>query len=173
MDFSNFSQPTLQAIEAAAAFCKQRAASHVDLPGILAGMCRVDSQLVRDVLESNGYDLNASMQQVAQAMTASDGTSRDGRVYFAPDVEQVFAKVAGMPSVGIDALLNAMIAHSPQFASLLVPDPNRRAEPSAVPCATRDTEQDDRRTGPTVRQYCTNMLALAAQGKIHHAIGRD
>lgn len=173
MDFSNFSQPTLQAIEAAAAFCKQRAASHVDLPGILAGMCRVDSQLVRDVLESNGYDLNASMQQVAQAMTASDGTSRDGRVYFAPDVEQVFAKVAGMPSVGIDALLNAMIAHSPQFASLLVPDPNRRAEPSAVPCATRDTEQDDRSTGPTVRQYCTNMLALAAQGKIHHAIGRD
>ena len=86
MDFSNFSQPTLQAIEAAAAFCKQRAASHVDLPGILAGMCRVDSQLVRDVLESNGYDLNASMQQVAQAMTASDGSSRDGRVYFAPDV---------------------------------------------------------------------------------------
>lgn len=173
MDFSNFTTDTQNAIQAAAAFCKQRAASHVDLPGILAGMCQTDSQLVRSVLENNGYDLNASMQRVAMAMSAGDNSSRDGRVYFAPEVEHVFSKLAGVPSVGIDTLLNAMIAHSPQFASLLIRDPDRQPTSPAVQTATRDNEQDDRSTGPTVRQHCINMLELAAQGKIHHAIGRD
>ncbi len=173
MEFSNFTQPTQDAIQAAAAFCKQRAASHVDLPGILAGMCQVDSTLVRSVLESHGYDLNASMQQVAQAMTANDGTSRDGRVYFAPDVEQVFSRIANVPTVGIDTLLNAMIAYSPQFVSLLVLDPNRPEVAVSDQPTVRDSAQDDRSTGATVKQYCTNMLELAAQGKIQHAIGRD
>lgn len=174
MDFSNFTQPTQQAIQAAAQFCKQRAASHVDLPGILAGMCQIDNALVRSVLERDGYDLNASMQRVAQAMSANDGTSRDGRVYFAPDVEHVFSKVAGLPSVGIDTLLSAMIAHAPQFAALLVRDPNYQPhQADSRQQGSRDIGQDDRSTGPTVRHYCTNMLEQAAQGKIHHAIGRE
>ena len=173
MDFSNFTQPTQNAIQAAAAFCKQRAASHVDLPVILAGMCQVDNRLVRDVLEENGFDLNASMQNVAQAMTAGNGTSRDGRVYFAPDAEQIFGRVAELPEVGIDTLLNAMITGSSQFASLLVPVPDSQLhtapEEPAVPGNSRDVPH----ACETVRKYCIDMLEMAEQGKIHHAIGRD
>lgn len=172
MDFSNFTPQTQNSIQAAAAFCKQRSASHVDLTGILAGMCQIDSATVRRVLESEGYDLNASMQRVAMAMSARDNTSRDGRVYFAPDVEQVFSRVAGMPSVGIAELLKAMLA-SPEFASLLVRDISRSKAMRPSQQSGPSQGRDDRGTGPTVKQYCTDMVALAAQGKIHHAIGRD
>lgn len=172
MDFSNFTPQTQNSIQAAAAFCKQRSASHVDLTGILAGMCQIDSATVRRVLESEGYDLNASMHRVAMAMSARDNTSRDGRVYFAPDVEQVFSRVAGMPSVGIAELLKAMLA-SPEFASLLVRDISRSKAMRPSQQSGPSQGRDDRGTGPTVKQYCTDMVALAAQGKIHHAIGRD
>lgn len=172
MDFSNFTQPTQNAVQAAAAFCRQRAASHIDLPGILAGMCQVDNRSVRDVFEENGYDLNGSMQNVAQAMTANDGTSQDGRVYFAPDVEQVFGEVADLPEVGIDTLLNAMIADE-QFASLLVPSQGRQSPAAPEGHAARNNSRHTRAAGRTVRKYCIDMIEMAKQGEIHHAIGRD
>lgn len=176
-DFSNFTQNTQRAVQAAAMFCRQRSASHIDLPGILAGMCQVDSPLVRAVLERRGYDLNASMQNVAQAMCAADNTSRDGRVYFAAETERIFDSVASRPAVGIDTLLEAMIDGSAPFAALLVPVPGRRQQAPAQEQrgagACRDISADDSGTGATVRQYCVNMLEQAQQGRFHHAIGRD
>lgn len=172
MDFSNFSEATRRSIEAAAQFCRQRAASHVDLPGILAGMCQVDGKCVRAVLERSGYDLNASMQRVAQVMSATDGTSRDGRVYFAPEVEAVFSRVASARTVGIDTLLAAMIEHSQPFAALLVKKQGQPSTQAPQPGA-RNPQDDDTSTGATVRQYCVNMIQQAARGKIRHAIGRD
>lgn len=39
--------------------------------------------------------------------------------------------------------------------------------------AQRNYEADNDTTGETIKKFCINMLELAANGKIHHAIGRD
>ncbi len=44
-------------------------------------------------------------------------------------------------------------------------------EPPFVPI--RKPADDDAKTGATIKEYCDNMLALAINGKLHRAIGRE
>ncbi len=158
MDFSNFSQDVLRAIEASAQFCMQRSAAYLDPASLLAGLCQVNGAAVSATFQQNGLDMNASMQQVAQVLCSQDGTGR-GRVDFSPQVQAILERAASKyRTVNVEALTTVLIADA-SMQNVLV--------------SLEEEDDGDNEVGDTINEYCIDMLQLARDGKYHHAIGRD
>ena len=191
IDFSNFSPRLLQSIQATGQFCRQRGTSLIDAASLVAGLCQVDSQTVRNCIEQQGYDFNASMQNLAQAFNQPGALQMGPGVYFSEELQNVFSHCASAyQSVDIPQLMSAMFRFAPNEFGNYLSSPggvvtlqpvyeaqdNYRQEQSRQqtrPQSRRNPNDDDRSTGETVKEFCVNMLGMAANGKIHHAIGRD
>lgn len=176
IDFSKFTTDVRNAIEASARIATQLGSSEVNHLHLMAGLASVAGQEVAAVLQSSGYDMDASMNAVAQAMCAAVGGPCNAGVGFSEEVVSSFMSASMLPEVNVAALVNAMVDNPSQvlrscFKCLPVPlTPSTRPD---CPVDYRDYQRDAETTGKTVKKFCTNMLELAATGKIGHAIGRD
>ncbi len=177
IDFSNFEPLILRAIEATGRLCSQVGRTEIDAACLVAGLCQIDSRSVRTFIEQKGYDMNASMQQLATMIDRRichfDGVG----IFFSYEVEKALSYCASSYSfVGLSQLLDALLQLAPtELTCYLV-----KAEEECDTCEgtyvtenLRNPLDDDQTTGDTVKQFCVNMLQLAADGKLHNAIGRD
>ena len=189
IDFSKFAHRVLQSIEAAGVFCRQAGKTEINVVTLMVGLCQVDSRTVCSYLESNGYDFNASMQNIASALNSQTTTTNEASgIHFSCELENVFSYCArAYTFIDISEILGALIMYQfeNRFASTTlvdylvvrnIEDDNIAIEnvPSSSFGGTRRNPiDDDNSTGSTIKQFCVNMLQSAADGKLAHAIGRD
>ncbi len=182
INFSNFAPRLLQSIEATAVFCKQLGRNQIDAACLIAGLCQIDNRLVCNYFEANGYDFNASMQNIATTFNSpalNNGNSFE--INFSEELEYVFNVCSSTyASVDIPEILAALINHAnTELTCYLVkcsPENTSVSNSSSTetqPVEQRNPADDDASIGNTVKQFCINMLQYAADGKYRHAIGRD
>ena len=183
INFSNFAPRLLQSIEATATFCRQLGKNRIDAACLIAGLCQVDSRTVCSIFEANGYDFNASMQNLAGVLNCPASSDCDtAHIVFSDELELVFNRCATIYTfVDIVEILSVLINHATaELKCHLVArrDDNitvvRETDPyqeQVVVC--RNPSDDDNTTGNTIKHFCVNMLQSAANGKLTHAIGRD
>ena len=179
IDFSRFTPEVLKAIETSARLAAGFN-SNIGLPcHLVGGLASVNGEEVCSVLQNNGFDPDSSMEAVAQGMSdipwAQEG---DDGVSFHPDVEDIFVKSSSLSEpVTIPSIMNELLATgNDSIYSYLVKCPNQGEVDTSVaemPGMGRDYQDDDSSTGDTIKKFCVNMLELAANGKFHHAIGRE
>ncbi|MCM1110978.1 MAG: ATP-dependent Clp protease ATP-binding subunit [Clostridium sp.] len=185
IDFSNFSPEILRSIEETAKFSRQLGRHVIDAACMVAGFCRVDPPAVRRFFTEAGYDMDRSMERLAQTFVKERVCPDGGGILFSQEVTDSFEYCTShYRSVGLPQLLDALLRLAPgELTANLVGgagggEPRRQPEPAPEPAPEprqprRNLSADDSSTGGTVKQYCANMLRMAADGKIHHAIGRD
>lgn len=187
IDFSNFTPRLLESIQETGRFCRQIYSSEIDAATLVAGLCKIDSLAIKNFFENHGYDFNASMHNLANVFNTREPNSFNGGIYFSPEVENAFRLCACSTStVDIPVVLESLLqVANTELLCHLVPqgdsDYNSSAdttttpqqEPLQTPAILRDPADDDNDTADIILQYCTNMLQLAADNKIHHAIGRE
>lgn len=197
IDFSNFSPSSLQSIKAAAQIA-HTAGSHVVMPcHLVGGLASIQGAEVCLVLQQHGYEPHATMERIAQGMADFPNLPIGEGIVFHPTIEAVFGYIAAQGAdVSAAMIMAALLRQNDEaFATYLVPasapHPLQQTtppqtgtgngttamqaqprQPQAQP-ERRDNTADNNSTGETIRKFCINMLELAANGKIHHAIGRD
>ncbi|MDE5586563.1 MAG: ATP-dependent Clp protease ATP-binding subunit [Muribaculaceae bacterium] len=186
IDFSNFTPGILESIEETGRFCRQIKSSEMDAATLIAGLCKIDGLAVKNFFEGNGYDFNASMQNLANVFNSRERHSRNRGIHFSPEVENAFRLCAGSPAtVDIRDVLEALLqtAHTELLCHLVrQPQPevpvnqpvsSQSNGEEASSRTLRNPADDDNDTADIILQYCVNMLQLAADGRIFHAIGRE
>lgn len=196
LDFSRFSPEVLQAIETSAHIAKNFNCNEVTHCHMVIGLANVDGQTVCNVLRQHGYDENLTMEAIAQHLnTISSGNPNEG-VGFNEELLNAFVAISsgtqsvtlfgmaqeliGRPSAMLSSCLKRR-AEMPQTGGNNVPTgiqtQRNEVQPAQVTAENsqqlRDYNDDDSSTGGTIKRFCTNMVRLAAEGKINHAIGRD
>ena len=179
IDFSRFSPEVLQAIEEAARkanLCHSHVVTSCHLVG---GLASVNGGEVCSVLQDYGFAPDQSMDAIAQGMseepevtTAGDGMS------FHPEVEEVFAKASSQSShpITIPYVMGALLTSAPSLINHYLVKRSSSVGKTISQAEVKlggQHELGDTPTGNAIKQDCTNMLALAADGKLVHAIGRD
>lgn len=197
IDFSKFTPQVLGAIQTAARMAGSLNSDTVTACHLLAGLASADGACVCSVLESNGFSPDASMEAIAAAMSVPTVTGSGG-VGFHPEVEAAFAAATQRGYADIATLAQILTATPgtslrehlvparPAQGSLRqqprqamperttpTPEPRTQSPNTNTVAPVRDYRRDDESTGETIREFCVNMLALAADGRYHHAIGRD
>ena len=181
INFSNFTPRLLRSIEATGSFCRQRGRSHVDAACLVAGLCQVNSRAVCDVFEAHGYDFNASMEKLATTFNRSTFNNNITGTYFSEELENAFNYCnATYTSIDIAEILDAMFKHAKTelLCHLENRDNTTQYNNGSISLVTQTTEKrkpldDDTTTGSTIKQFCINMLQMAEDGKLNHAIGRE
>ena len=185
INFSNFTPRSLNTIEATGRFCRQLGSTQINAACLVAGMCQVDSHIVSTILQKRGYDFNASMQRLAATFNNLHGAYTESGLYFSQEVETAFQYCTTTDvSIDLPQLLDALLRFAPtelicHLVKATLPTLQQtanRAMLEKMPQASasaRNPQDDSRTTGTTIKKYCVNMLQLAAEGKIHRAIGRD
>ena len=166
-DFSRFSQDVLKSIETAANIAVGFNTNIVMPCHLVGGLASVRGEEVYAFLENEGYDPDASLSSIAEGMSNVPFVPDQGGMCFHPEVEEVFARAytSTMDTISVRDIMRALVnSNSQALAPYLV---SSYTEELPV----RDLNDDH--TGTTIRQFCVNMLQQAADGKIHHAIGRD
>lgn len=166
-DFSRCSQDVLKSIETAANIAVGFNTNIVMPCHLVGGLASVRGEEVYAFLENEGYDPDASLNSIAEGMSNVPFVPDQGGMCFHPEVEEVFARAytSTMDTISVRDIMRALVnSNSQALAPYLV---SSYTEELPV----RDLNNDH--TGATIRQFCVNMLQQAADGKIHHAIGRD
>lgn len=170
IDFSRFSQDVLKSIEIAARIAAKLDTNIVMPCHLVGGLASVNGGEVCNRLQRWGYDPDASLEAIAQGMSEISFQQTSSGVCFHPDVEEVFANAAAAGAlVGIPDMMDALMGSKRNLLGSYLVSHNRQT-------GLQPFRQDSRKattTGPTIRQFCVDMLELAAKGKIYHAIGRD
>lgn len=172
IDFSRFSPDVRRSIELAARLAVNFNSNIVMPCHLMGGLASVDGAKVCSVLQQNGYDPDASMESVARGMSDIPWELGPAGMNFHPDVEDAF--IAASSQQGVISIANMVKAmtDAPGYclSSYLV-----LANNSTMPAedVRRNFQSDDSSTGEIIKRFCTNMLEQAANGKLHHAIGRD
>lgn len=175
MDFSRFTPEALKAIETSArlASCFN---SNIVMPcHLIGGLASVKGEEVCSVLRNKGYDPDSSMDAVAQGMAEIPLDQSGGGMSFHPEVEEAFAKSSAQSgAVEISTIVNELLnSDSSTLDSYLIKSSNHSIAEIPTSGIVRDYQEDDSTTGETIKEFCVNMLELAANGKLNHAIGRD
>ena len=196
LDFSRFSPQVLKAIETSARIAKNFDCNEVTHCHMLIGLVNVDGQTVCNVLRQHGYDANLSMEAIAQHLNSISSGSPNEGVGFNEELFNAFTSVSSNGNeVTIFALAHELIGRPTALLSSCLKREASMPQEITVPRETpvqntgnavqpsqeagqsntqlRDYRDDDSSTGGTIKQFCTNMVKLAAEGKINHAIGRD
>lgn len=171
IDFSRFSQDVLQSIEEAAKIAVGFNTNIVMPCHIVGGLAKVNGSEIYAYFQQEGYEPDASLTAIAQGMADVPFQQDSIGVCFHPDVVEVFASVThtitGMITIS-DIMHSLFYSERTPLNAYLVKVESVHCQP---PTNMRDLDDPD--TGPTIKEFCINMLELAANGKIHHAIGRD
>lgn len=179
IDFSKFSAEVLSAIETSARIASQMDSCEITPSHLMVGLASVSGQDVCTVLDEKGFDVNGSMEAIAQSLSVSTGRSGNDGVGFNDDVVAAFLSASAQGEVTVTAMINTLISQpSPELRACLKPayvssEVETQTTPDVSQTIYRDYESDNATTGKTVKEFCTNMIELAAKGKINHAIGRD
>lgn len=200
INFEQFSPEVLSAIEGSAAMVQQMGRNVVTPCDLLAGACAHNGETVCRELISNGVDPNELMPKIGMHISSlppssmsDDGVAFDDRTLHIFEISAQYATVhERVDTVELSHLVFVLISSSediigmigrfPGSAPLMNQNPGpAQQSPAAQPrqaaqCpagARRNPADDDASTGETVREFCVNMLQLAADGKIRHAIGRE
>ena len=166
-DFSRFSQDVLKSIETAANIAVGFNTNIVMPCHLVGGLASVRGEEVYAFLENEGYDPDASLNSIAEGMSNVPFVPDQGGMCFHPEVEEVFARAytSTMDTISVKDIMRALVNSNSQALA-----------PYLVSSYTEELpvrNLNDDHTGATIRQFCVNMLQQAADGKIHHAIGRD
>lgn len=173
IDFSRFKPEVLKSIETAARIAGSFDSSVVMPCHLVGGCASVDGETVCSLLSQHGFDPDASMEAVANGMSEVPWMDGGGGITFHPEVEDIFSRASEAAGpVGISEIMTVILtAPNSSLKNRLVKVTGQ--EDPDFPVPERDYQEDDASTGETIRKFCINMLELAANGKIHHAIGRD
>ena len=179
IDFSRFSAEVRRSIESAARYASSFNSSMIMPCHLMAGLVAVNNMAVYTALQRGGFDPDASLELIAQGMSAVSRTYGSTGLTFHPAVEDAFAMAVAEPGeVSVTRLVKAMTEGDAQglapylvLAEVLDVDDTDDGERQEV--EPRDYEVDGIAAGKTIRKFCVNMLELAAKGKYHHAIGRE
>lgn len=174
-DFSRFTPEALKAIETSARLASSFNSNIVMPCHLIGGLASVKGEEVCSVLRNKGYDPDSSMDAVAQGMAEIPWAQSGGGMSFHPEVEEAFAKSSAQSgTVEISTIVNELLnSDCSTLDSYLIKSSNHvtaEIPPSGI---MRNYQEDDSTTGETIKEFCVNMLELAANGKLNHAIGRD
>ena len=174
IDFSVFEQDVLNAIQTSAQIANSINCNYVTLCHLMGGIMSTNSNIACSILNSQGYDINRSMENVAHKISTEIISNGQSGVQFTPEVLNIFSKaVNNNQHVNLTALTKELIKHN-ELKQILVkntPENPTIDEESAIHdhgyvCHTSAT-------GETIVKHCLNMLEMASKGKYKHAIGRD
>lgn len=174
INFSHYSQDVLKAIETSARLALGFNSSVVMPCHLIGGLVSVNGEEVCSALQKKGFDPDSSMEAVAQGMSEVAFSQMNDGVTFHPEVEEVLTKCASFSTqISISTIMNELLSlgNSSLHSYLIRPTNNSAFIP--VSGIERNYEDDDISTGETIKEYCVNMLELAAKGKLSHAIGRE
>lgn len=174
-DFSRFTPEALKAIETSARLASSFNSNIVMPCHLIGGLASVKGEEVCSVLRNKGYDPDSSMDAVAQGMAEIPWAQSGDGMSFHPEVEEAFAKSSAQSgTVEISTIVNELLnSDCSTLDSYLIKSSNHvtaEIPPSGI---MRNYQEDDSTTGETIKEFCVNMLELAANGKLNHAIGRD
>ena len=174
-DFSRFTPEALKAIETSARLASSCNSNIVMPYHLIGGLASVKGEEVCSILRNKGYDPDSSMDAVAQGMAEIPWAQSGGGMLFHPEVEEVFEKSSAQSGpVEISTIVNVLLnSDSSTLDSYLIKSSSHVT--AAIPTSgiVRDYQEDDSTTRETIKKFCVNMLELAANGKLNHAIGRD
>lgn len=172
IDFSHFTQDALRSIEASAKFAVNFNSPIVMPCHLIGGLAYVNGEEVCSVLRSKGYDQDLSMESIATGMSDIPLGNSTQHISFHPDIINCLSSLSAEGvSISIAVLTEALVdANIDTLNSYLMSTQSGISENSSP---ERDYQVDDESTGETIKQFCVNMLELAAKGKYHNAIGRD
>lgn len=174
-DFSRFTPEALKAIETSARLASSCNSNIVMPCHLIGGLASVKGEEVCSILRNKGYDPDSSMDAVAQGMAEIPWAQSGGGMLFHPEVEEVFEKSSAQSGpVEISTIVNELLnSDSSTLDSYLIKSSSHVT--AAIPTSgiVRYYQEDDSTTRETIKKFCVNMLELAANGKLNHAIGRD
>lgn len=175
IDFSRFAPEVLKAIETSARLAQGFNSDVVTPCHLIGGLATVNGEEVCSILQAKGYEPNASMERIAEGMADAPIGQAGSGVSFNLEVENVFAKSSAQSEmVAISTIVTELLTtRDGSIHHYLVKSHNQWTAGAPTCGVERDYRADASTTGETIKQYCTNMLELAAIGKINHAIGRD
>lgn len=172
IDFSHFTPETLRSIEASAKFALNFNSPFVMPCHLIGGLASVSGEEVCSVLQSKGYDPDLSMASIANGMTEVPIGNPRGGVSFHPDIINCLIRLSSEPrAVSIAAITEELVNANLTSLTPYLVSAQGNTTPGSNPA--RNFHEDNDSTGETIKQFCVNMLELAANGKYHHAIGRD
>ena len=174
-DFSRFTPEALKAIETSARLASSFNSNIVMPCHLIGGLASVKGEEVCSVLRNKGYDPDSSMEAVAQGMAEIPWAQSGSGMSFHPEVEDAFAKSSAQSgAVEISTIVNELLnSDSSTLGSYLIKSSNHGTAEIPTSGIMRDYQEDGSTTGETIKEFCVNMLELAANGKLNHAIGRD
>lgn len=179
IDFSAFEPDVLAAIQESAQIAASINSNYITPCHLMGGIMNTNNNVVCSILDTCGYDIYQSMENVAYKMTTESISNGQSGVGFTPEVLRIFTQsVNKYKYVNLPALTKELVEFD-QFKCNLVrkPTANLRERSNTIHEASnsncRDYTSDDSSTGETIKKYCINMLELASKGKYRHAIGRD
>lgn len=188
IDFGLFSPEALSAVEGSAGMVSQFGRDRITPCDLLAGACSQYGNAVCVTLRDMGVDPDSVMPRVGMYISqlpagqgGNDGVQFDAETVRIFERAQTNAIHNHSGRVLMSHLIIAMIEVSPRIRGYcgFAGQPDRSVSPdtrlSARPVSgvSRNPSADDATTGQTIRQFCVNMLQMATEGKLRHAIGRD
>lgn len=172
IDFSRFAPDVLRSIEGAARIAVNFNSNIVMPCHLIGGLASVSGEAVCSVLDSNGFDANASMDRVAQGMSEIPWEPAGEGVSFHPEVEEILSNsLTHSVNPDIRSIMSEIVTSDRySLLSYFVRSHSDEMPSSGI---ERNYSDDDSSTGDTIKKFCVNMLEQAANGKLHHAIGRE
>lgn len=174
-DFSRFTPEALKAIETSARLASSFNSNIVMPCHLIGGLASVKGEEVCSVLRDKGFEPDSSMEAVAQGMAEVPLAQSGSGMSFHPEVEEAFAKSSAQSgAVEISTIVNELLnSDGSTLDSYLIKSSNHGITEIPTSGIMRDYQEYDATTGETIKEFCVNMLELAANGKLNHAIGRD
>lgn len=170
IDFSRFSQEVLESIELAAKIADSFNSNIVMPCHLVGGLASINGEEICDILQQKGYDSHATMDAIGHGMSDIPFVSGVDGVTFHPDIVDFFISLTSTTSnASISKVMQELLSSSHIIDSYLIKNENIGCS-SSIQGGNYNEESP---TGDTIRQYCVDMLELAANGKIHRAIGRE
>lgn len=190
IDFNRFAPETLQSIEKAAVLAQQYHRQWISPCEIMVGACLQNGETVCRILNENGIDTNIFMPKIAECVSATPCNLPNSPIIginFADATNKVLENAisfmyeerqnqVNMEHLVMSLLNDTEINSIAETSRIHIPKPD--ISQSGYDYLTsndyqRNAEKDDTSTGDKVKEYCQNMLRLAQEGKIKHAIGRE
>lgn len=172
IDFSHFTSDALRSIEASSRIAMNFNSSLVMPCHLIGGLASINGESVCAVLQSKGFDPHQSMESIANGMSDIPLCSTGQSISFHKDVIDCLNMASTRnESISIVVLMETLVDLNAATLTPYLVTP--RQGDTNIPNHERDTLEDEDSTGATIKQFCINMLELAAQGKYNHAIGRD
>lgn len=163
LDFSGFTQEALKAAEMAVQIAAtQMGSNDATIESLMIASVQVGGEAVLAAVQRHGFNVEASMNALAQCMVGRSSTG--GRYGFGAEVQKLFIDAAHSNSGQVTLML---------MVELMLTQPEYGLMQRLIMLQPVQQNPRNATVGECLQQYCSDMLQQAAEGKIHHAIGRD